>query len=112
MEIKDFKTLLSTTGYPVGYYQFPKGRVPKLPYILYYFPNYDDLLADNINYVNIANANIELYTKEKNFDVEAKLEKILNDAGFYYYKSESYLKDEEMYEVLYQIRVLIDKQEE
>lgn len=111
MQVKDFKTLLSETNLPVGYYQFPKGKVPKLPYILYYFPDWDDLLADNINYVNIAQANIELYTKNKDFKTEFLLEEILNNKGLYFSKSESYLTDEEMYEVLYQVRVLIKKQE-
>jgi len=108
MQVKDFKSILTSTGLPVGYYQYPKGQVPKLPYILYYFPNNDDMLADNINYVNIVDTNIELYTKEKDFKTERALEKILNDAGLFFEKSESYLTDEEMYEVLYQVRVIID----
>ena len=109
MQVKEFKQLLDSTGLKVGYYQFPKGKVPKLPYILYYFPEWDDLLADNINYVNIAETNIELYTKEKDFETEAKVEQILNDNGFFFSKSEAYLTDEEMYEILYQVRVLINK---
>ena len=108
MQVKEFKDILAMTKLPVAYYAWPKDKVPPLPYLVYYFPDWDDLLADNINYVNIANVNVELYCEDKDFETEYALEEILNSNNLFFNKTEQYLDSEEMYETLYQIRVLIN----
>ena len=94
--------------YPTVYYSWEIGNVPPLPYIVYYFPGNNDAIADNANYCKILRLNVELYTKEKDLEAEAKIEHVLNDMGLVYTRSESYLNSENMYEVLYESEVAIN----
>lgn len=48
---------------------------------------------------------IELYTDEKSPDTEAQLEALLDGAGLFYDKTESYIESEKLYEVLYELEV-------
>lgn len=60
---------------PIGYFKNPKPGV--VPFMVYYGVGMDSTIADNINYFNVQRFNIELYTLEKNFDLEDKIEEIL-----------------------------------
>ena len=111
MTIQELNNILDEIKLPYTYYFFPENDknnpVPNLPYFVYYFPNNDGFGADNINFANVNALNIELYTAYKNYDVEAQLEAILTKHGFYFSKTETYLESERMYEVLYEMEVLI-----
>lgn len=91
-----------------AYYQWPEEKAPNLPYILFYYPSSNDECADNTNYASITNLNIELYTNTKDFDTERKVETVLKSNGLVYEKSEQYINQENMYEVLYESEVVID----
>lgn len=108
MQVSDFRKILDETGFAVGYYQFPKGKVPKLPYILFYFPTSDDVYADNKNYVNIQATNVELYTKNKNFSAEKSVEDVLKSHNIKYQKTETYLTTEDMFLILYEMEIITD----
>ena len=99
--------MIEDIGLPFAYYSFPEEQAPALPYLVFYYPDYDDLGADNINYQTIANLNIELYTSNKDFATESSVETALTNAGLYFQKSETYIESEQMYEVLYQIQLVI-----
>ena len=101
--------MIDNIGLPFAYYSFPEEQAPALPYLVFYYPDYDDLGADNINYQTIANLNIELYTSNKDFATESSVETALANAGLYFQKSETYIESEQMYEVLYQIQLVITK---
>lgn len=105
MNYADLRTKLLVLGIPVAYRMFPVGDVPELPYILFYKEGSDYFYADNINYHKIDNASIELYTDNKDFELEAKLEKLLESLKLPYVSYESYLEDEKMHEVLYEIQI-------
>ena len=112
MTRKELYQILKSIGLPIAYYQFKEGDkdnpVPSLPYMVYYYPSRTDESADGINFAKVYTLNIELYTKEKDFDTEDKVESTLTDADIYYTKSESYLNDEQMYEVLYEGEVILN----
>lgn len=91
-----------------NYLMWPEGSAPEPPYILFYYPNRNDFVADNINYGIITQLNIELYTSEKDFDKEKAIEMILKDNDIVFTKSESYLDDEKLYEALYTMEVAIN----
>ena len=113
MLVRDIKEILDTTGLPVTYYQWPINEAPELPYIVYFVPYEDDFAADDINYAPIPVVYIELYSKTKDFTSENKIKAALRHAGLFYDKrSETYLKSEEMYEVVYQISFVHDDFEE
>lgn len=109
MTYREAKELLESIGLPVCYYSWPVGGAPSLPYIVYYYPSSDDLFADNQNYGRIENVNIELYTENKDFTTEARVEEALNASHIPFSRTESYLSDENMYEVLYQCQFVINK---
>lgn len=103
MSLEELTALLQTVGLPVAYRAFPEGKAPPLPYICYlcsYTNNFD---ADNQVYQKIDHINIELYTRQKCPDLEAKLETALQ--ALCWEKSEEYLDDERCYEILYEIEV-------
>ena len=108
MTYEDINTMISGLGLSYTYYQFPEGEAPDLPYILFYYPSRDDFLADGTNYQKIVALNIELYTKEKDFDTEEALEAVLEENGLIYDKEEQYINEEHMYEVLYTMEVMLN----
>lgn len=107
MTYQQISKMIEDIGLPFAYYSFPEEQAPALPYLVFYYPDYDDLGADNINYQTIANLNIELYTSNKDFATESSVETALTNAGLYFQKSETYIESEQMYEVLYQIQLVI-----
>ena len=48
---------------------------------------------------------VELYTDKKDIALEEELEKILDAQGIFYNKTETYIKSEKLYEVLYELEV-------
>ena len=110
MTYKKIATMIASMKLPYAYYQFPEGTAQKPPFICYFYTNSDDLYADDTNYQNIRVLNVELYTAEKDFEKEAALEKILNDNGLTYYKEESYIDSESMWQIAYEMEVIINGQ--
>jgi hypothetical protein len=92
------------------YYQFADDSAPELPYLIFYYPSSNNDGADNVVWQKINRLNIELYTDNKEFLIENELETVLAEHGFFYEKSEQYIKDEKMYEVLYEMEVVINGQ--
>lgn len=100
--------MLEETDLPVVYYTWKNNSAPALPYIVYYYPNSEDFIADNINYQSINALNIELYTENKDFALEQDVESILKENSLVYRKTETYLESEDMYEILYETEVIIN----
>lgn len=109
MTYQQINTMIESIGIPSTYYSFPVNQAPNLPYIVFYFPNYNDLGADNINYQIIAQLNIELYSENKDFALEKQVEDVITSNGLFFDKSEDYIEQEEMYEVLYEIEIVINE---
>lgn len=108
MTFQEVYQMLTSTGLEVVYYQFPANSNPQLPYIVYYYPQSNNFGADDSVFKKIQQLNIELYTKEKSFVHEQLLEDVLDANGFYYEKNETYIDSEMMYEVLYEMEVVIN----
>lgn len=110
MTYKEIKNLIASIGLDYTYYSFPVDKAPPLPYIVFFFPDYNDLGADNINYQIIASLNIELYTENKDFVLEKQIENVLTAHDLYFVKRETYLESENMYMVLYEIDIVIGEE--
>lgn len=108
MTFKEIADVLALTSYPVTYLAWPEKEVPPLPYICYYYPSMNPDVADDTHHAQIYNLNVELYTKSKDFAVESEVDQILLDAGFVFTKEETFLNDENMYEILYMMEVVIN----
>lgn len=111
--IKDIATTQAATTttpaviLPYAYYAFPKpGQAP--PYIVYLSPGRSDLFADDINYQQILDLNIELYTKTKRYDLETVIEANMKAAGLAYSKTESVIESDGVFMITYATEVLIN----
>ena len=106
MTYKEIKTLLSTTNLPVVYYQWPEGQAPEPPYLVFYYPGDNDFIGDNSNYQKIRELTVELYTDQKDFALEETVEGVLS--GMVYSRYETYIDDERMFLVTYEMEVIIN----
>jgi hypothetical protein len=100
---------LKSIGFPVAYHHFEgteKNPVPTPPYIVYLFAYSSDFIADNINYKEISNFQVELYTTKKDLQSEALVQNKLKELELPYSKIEAYLDTEKMYQVIYEIRLI------
>ena len=69
------------------------------------FPGSENFAADDVVYVEFSNLSIELYTDEKDPELEDRVEAVLNAHEMFWNKSEVWIESEKLYEVLYQMTV-------
>ena len=97
--------MIKTFNIPYAYLMFPVGKAPEPPYCVYYYPNDNDAMADNLNYVKVSNLRIELYTRNKDFELEDQVEaKMLLPFS----KDVEYIDSEKLYQVTYESEVIIN----
>ena len=109
MTYEEIVEMAEETGLPVAYDHFAEGESPEPPFLIFLFPRSDNFSADGSVYVKIDVLHFELYTDEKQPDVEAAVEAVLDRHGIYYDKSEVWIAEERLYEVLYSMEVLKDE---
>lgn len=107
MTYTEVATMVASIGLPYAYYQFPEGTGQDPPFVVFFYSNIDDVYADDSNYQRIVTLNIELYTREKDFEHEETIETALADNGLTYYKEENYIDSEKMYQIAYETEVII-----
>lgn len=88
-----------------AYDHFAEGESPDPPFICFLFPGSENFSADNIVYAEFSNLSIELYTDEKDPELEDRVEEVLNSHELFWNKSEVWIETEKLYEVLYQMMV-------
>lgn len=108
MTYKEISQMIAGAGLPYAYYQFPEDTPQAPPFICFFFSQTDDVFADDTNYQKIVQLNIELYTNVKDFDLEASLEEILQNNNLTYYKEENYIDSEKLYQIAYEMEVMIN----
>lgn len=107
MTYYEISTMIKGIGLPYAYYQFPDtGQTP--PFICYFYPNNNDFIADNENYVKVELLTLELYTDTKDFSLEARVEAALKEAGLVFSRDEEYIESERMHLTLYSMEVVIN----
>lgn len=99
MRMIDVYNRLLTLGIPVAYRRF-KSK-PSLPFVCYYVSGEDIYGSDFENLILSQDINIELYTDEKDTDLEEKINDLFHD--FELNKSEMYIADEDLFEVMYSL---------
>ena len=101
-------TILESLGMPVAYAEFigtTETPVPPPPFITYQFAHSGDLMADNQNYVEISNFQIELYTDNKDLAKETLVQNLLKSNRLPYSKTEVWIESEKMRQVVYEIKI-------
>ena len=109
MTYAEIVEMAEETGFPVAYDHFCEGDSPEPPFLVFLFPSSDNFSADGQVYAKINELHFELYTDKKDPKVEAKVEAVLDRRGIFYDKSEVWIADERLYEVLYTMEVLSDE---
>ena len=94
-------SILNNIGVTYAYDHFAEGEAPDPPFLCYLLPGSDNFSADGKVYYRISEARVELYTDQKDFAAEGKLEDALDGCGIFYEKSETWIDSEKLYEVLY-----------
>ena len=102
------KELVAGLGLPYAYYQFSKNTAKPPPFICYYLAQSDDFAADGMNYAKIRQLVIELYTRHKDFELEAQIESALSAAGIFYTVTETPIDSQQMYMVTYTSEILFE----
>jgi len=102
-------TALKTLGIPVVYGEFistPENPAPAPPFITYQFTNDNGLKADNYNYLDIGNFDVELYTAKKDPATEKLAQDKLKELRLPYTKIEAWIDSEKMFQVIYGIQLV------
>ena len=107
MTYQNIATMLNSVGIPTAYHHFDEGSGQEPPFICFFYESSADMYADDSNYQKIENLVVELYTDNKDFALEQRLESVLMDAGLTWSRDETYISTERMYEVVYNIVVII-----
>ena len=102
MTHNEIMEMLEETNLPIAYDHFAEGESPDPPFICFLFPGSDNFSADGRVYLKIRNVNVELYADFKDPELEERLETVLDRHGIFYQKSEVWIEEEKLYEVLYQ----------
>lgn len=113
MTYQEINRFIESIGLPSAYRAFPENNPenPAPPFIVWYFDESDDLMADNENYQQIRPLTIELYTDKKDFILEKAVETALKTGGFAYRRYENDLPSERMYMVTYETTAIITEEE-
>lgn len=108
MTLEEIKNIL--TGIPgyadkVTFYMWPEGQAPALPFICYWQPGADNFAADGIVYHSAPQIDVELYSRLRAPDEEAKVEAALTAAGIFWEKQVEYIDSEQVYMTTYSMEV-------
>lgn len=105
MRIEELAAMLQEMDIPFAYDHFAEGESPDPPFICYLFPGSDNFAADGRVYFRINEVRIELYSDSKDVGLESKVEAVLDSHGIFYNKSEVWIQNEKLYEILYSFEV-------
>jgi len=113
MTLQDVKTMIKEMADEIdcqySYYSFEmeEGET-KPPFLVFYYPDNNDLYADDMNFCKIKGLTIEFYTDYKDFENEAIIERILEEHEIAYDSESTYISGEHLFEQIYTMEVLIN----
>lgn len=89
-----------------AYDHFAEDEAPDPPFLAFLFSRSNNFSADGRVYAKINVLQFELYTDEKRPDIEARVEAVLDNHELFYDKTEVWIAEERLYEVLYEMEVI------
>lgn len=107
MTRQEVATMISGIGLQWAYYSFENSIAPKYPFIVYYYTDGDDKIADNSNYCRIEGLAVELYTQQTDFVTERLVENALINNGIVFSKTRTYISQELAWQTTYESEVII-----
>lgn len=106
MTPEDIEHMLDEVGVPYRFHHFSTKDSVDPPFIVWNTPETNNFFADGIVYEKVRHLDIELYTDEKDWNLEEKLESILTSHEIGWEQTTStYLTSEAMWESLYEMEV-------
>lgn len=108
MTREEVYSMIGSIGLPCAYYEFPDNTPQVPPFVVWFFSVNNDVFADDTNYIDKEVLNVELYTKERDFDLEKAVESILTSNGFTYAKEANFVESERIWQVSYESEVIIN----
>lgn len=111
MTLTEVANVVRSIGIPFAYHHFPESTGQQPPFICYYYPESSDLKADDTNYQKINELIIELYTDNKDFELEERVEAVLRANDFVFSRVETYIDSEKMYMVAFYTGVVINAEQ-
>lgn len=103
MTYEELEQLLASVGIPFTLHHWE--RPPAMPYGVYFDDYTENFAADNRAYAVIRHVYIELYTRQRDPDLEARLEGILDGAELYWDKDSAYVDSLRACKTTYEIEV-------
>lgn len=110
MTVKEIESMLREMGVDYKYHHFSEEEAIDPPFLVWIFPESDDFMADGVRYKEISKLDIELYTDSKDFELEKRIETVLERHGLTAKRTEGYLESEQLYEELYEMEVIVNEQ--
>lgn len=104
MTYMDLIQAMKDLGFPCAYHHFV--TPPELPYTVVLYGYSSDVIADNRNYTDVGNYQLELYHNIKHPPSEMLIENKLKELRLPYRKIETFIESEKLYQVIYQIRLI------
>lgn len=108
MTTQEVAAMVAEIGIPSAYYQFDDKTAQPTPFVCFFYAHDDDFKADDSNYQKIEHLIIELYTDNKDFDMEATVESVLRSHGMVWTRDEEWIESERMLEVVYEMDVVME----
>ena len=105
MNYETLMSILRETGLPFAYDHFAEGESPAPPFICFLFPGSNNFSADGKVFLKATEVRVELYTDEKNPEIEEAVEAVFDRYEIYYDKSEVWIDEERLYEVMYSFEI-------
>lgn len=105
MEHSEVMAMVEEMGIPYAYHHFVEGESPDPPFVVFYYPGDDSFAADGKVYFKASQLHVEIYTDEKDPGVEQNVEAVLDAHGLFYRKTEVWIGEEKLYDVLYRMTV-------
>ena len=102
---EQIEDMLGRLEIPFAYHHFEKENTVNPPFICWLSPGTDNFSADGKVYQRFDELDIELYTDERDFELERNLEQLLDEQEFFWNKTELYTESENMFEILYEMEV-------
>lgn len=104
MNREQIETMLQEIGIEYRYYNFEEEELEP-PYMYWYTPEVNNFAADGKAYFSVCELRIGLYTGQKNWEQEKKIEEVLEKYEIFWKKTETWIESEALYEVLYEMEV-------
>lgn len=99
------KEILESSGIPVKYRNIEPEREMTLPFIGFHYVQSENFGADNQVYQKLGTFSINLCTERKEKLQEMKVEQALDEANIYWEKYETYMPEEQMYQIVYEVTI-------